>query len=129
MTANIMIRAMTYLLFFGLTSMIFSMFWVSTSGMDAASVAEQLESIGMQIPGYRSDKKSMEVVLNRYIPYLAIVGGFIIGVFAAVADFMGVIGSGTGMLLTVMILYNYYEQLSAENLEGAHPVVRKILGE
>jgi len=128
LTSNEVIRAITYLLFFGLMSMIFSMFWVSTSGMDAASVADQLESIGMQIPGYRSDKKSMEVVLNRYIPYLAILGGFVIGVFAAVADFMEVIGSGTGMLLTVMILYNYYEQLSAENLEGAHPLVKKILG-
>jgi preprotein translocase subunit SecY len=109
--------------------MVFSVFWVSTSGMDAASVAEQLESIGMQIPGYRSDKKSMEAVLNRYIPYLAVLGGLLVGILAATADFLGVIGSGTGMLLTVMILYNYYEQLSAENLEGAHPLVKKILGE
>jgi len=122
-------RAFTYLLFFSMLAMVFSIFWVSTSGMDAASVAEQLESIGMQIPGYRSDKKSMEVVLNRYIPYLAVIGGIAIGVFAATADFIGVIGSGTGILLTVMILYNYYEQLSAENLEGAHPFVKKILGE
>lgn len=129
LTSMEMTRALTYLAFFGLMTTIFSVFWVSTSGMDAGSVAEQLESIGMQIPGYRSDKKSMEVVLNRYIPYLAVLGGLLIGVFAAVADFVGVIGSGTGMLLTVMILYNYYEQLSAENLEGAHPLVRKVLGE
>lgn len=128
-TSTELVRALTYLTFFGLVTTIFSVFWVSTSGMDAASVAEQLESIGMQIPGYRSDKKSMEMVLNRYIPYLAVLGGLLIGIFAAIADFVGVIGSGTGILLTVMILYNYYEQLSAENLEGAHPMVRKVLGE
>jgi preprotein translocase subunit SecY len=83
----------------------------------------------MQIPGYRSDKKSMEAVLNRYIPYLAVLGGLMVGFLAALADFLGVIGSGTGILLTVMILYNYYEQLSAENLEGAHPLVKRFLGE
>jgi preprotein translocase subunit SecY len=129
LTSNEIIRAFTYLIFLSITAMVFSVFWVSTSGMDAASVAEQLESIGMQIPGYRSDKKSMEAVLNRYIPYLAVLGGLLVGILAATADFLGVIGSGTGMLLTVMILYNYYEQLSAENLEGAHPLVKKILGE
>jgi preprotein translocase subunit SecY len=123
------VRAFTYLIFFSIIAMVFSVFWVSTSGMDAASVAEQLESIGMQIPGYRSDKKSMEAVLKRYIPYLAVLGGLLVGILAALADFLGVIGSGTGMLLTVMILYNYYEQLSAENLEGAHPIVKRILGE
>jgi preprotein translocase subunit SecY len=41
---------------------------------------------------------------------------------------MGAIGSGTGILLTVMIIYNYYEELSNQPLEDAHPLVRKILG-
>ena len=129
LTNDEIIRAFTYLIFLSVIAMIFSVFWVSTAGMDAASVAEQLESIGMQIPGYRSDKKSMEAVLNRYIPYLAVLGGLLVGALAAIADFLNVIGSGTGILLTVMILYNYYEQLSAQNLEGAHPIVKRILGE
>ncbi len=128
-TSNEIIRAFTYLIFFSLVAMIFSVFWVSTAGMDASSVATQLESSGLQIPGYRSDKKSMEIVLNRYIPYLAFLGGIIIGMLAAVAELLGVIGGGTGILLTVMILYDYYQRLSAENLEGAHPFIRKILGE
>ncbi len=120
---------LTYTIFMVLGASIFSIFWVSTSGMDAASVAEQLESIGMQIPGYRADKKSMEKVLNRYIPTLAFLGGALVGLLAAFADFTGALGSGTGILLTVMIIYNYYEILSAENLEEAHPLIRKIIGE
>ena len=119
----------TYTLFMVVCASIFSIFWVNTSGMDAASVAEQLESIGMQIPGYRGDKKSMEKVLNRYIPTLALLGGALVGLLAAFADFTGALGTGTGILLTVMIIYNYYEMLRAENLEEAHPIVRKILGE
>jgi preprotein translocase subunit SecY len=126
-TSSEVVRALTYLTFLSLTAMVFSVFWVSTSGMDAASVAEQIGSIGMQIPGYRSDKKTMEGVLNRYIPALAVLGGLSIGLLAAFADFTGAIGTGTGILLTVMIVYNYYEELSAQPLEDAHPLVRKIL--
>jgi preprotein translocase subunit SecY len=126
-TSSEVVRAFTYLAFLSVMAMTFSVFWVSTSGMDAASVAEQIESIGMQIPGYRSDKKTMEGVLNRYIPALAVLGGLAVGALAALADFTGAIGTGTGILLTVMIVYNYYEELSAQPLEDAHPWVRKIL--
>ena len=124
-----LVRALTYLTFLSVACMIFSVFWVSTSGMDPASVAEQIENIGMQIPGYRRDKKTIEGVLKRYIPALALLGGLLVGLLAAFADFTGAIGSGTGILLTVMIIYNNYEELKQQRLEEAHPVIRKILGE
>jgi len=89
-----LLRALTYTTFMAIFAMIFSVFWVSTSGMDAASIAEQIESIGMQIPGYRRDKRIMESVLNRYIPALAVIGGLLVGLFAALADFTGALGSG-----------------------------------
>lgn len=123
------IRAMTYTLFLVIGSVIFSVFWVSTAGMGASTVAKQLDSAGMQIPGYRRDPKVMEAVLNRYIPHLAVLGGIAIGLLASFADLVGAIGTGTGILLTVMIVYNYYEQLQHEKLDDAHPVIRKILGE
>jgi preprotein translocase subunit SecY len=109
--------------------MIFSYFWINTSGMDPASVAEQIDAIGLHIPGYRSDKRIMENVLKRYIPPLAVLGGLVVGLLAAFADFLGAIGTGTGILLTVMIIYNYYEELSMQKGEEMHPIIRKILGE
>ncbi len=127
-TSEIM-RAVSYTLFLCICAMIFSVFWVSTSGMDAASVAEQLEGIGLQIPGYRRNKVIMESVLNKYIPALAVLGGLAVGLLAAFADFTGALGTGTGMLLTVMIVYNYYEELRAQRLDEAHPLVRKVFGE
>ncbi|MBI5872482.1 preprotein translocase subunit SecY, partial [archaeon] len=124
-----LLRGLTYLIFLSISAMIFSIFWISTSGMDSASVAEQIESIGMYIPGYRPDKKTMEGVLQKYIPALAVMGGLAVGLLAAMADFTGAIGTGTGILLTVMIIYNYYEELSVQKLDDAHPLVRKVLGE
>ena len=123
------IRALTYTLFLAIGAMIFSVFWVKTAGMGADTVAKQLDSAGMQIPGYRRDQKVMAAVLNRYIPPLSVMGGLAIGLLAAFADLIGAVGTGTGILLTVMIVYNYYEQLQREKLDDAHPLVRKIVGE
>jgi preprotein translocase subunit SecY len=33
------------------------------------------------------------------------------------------------MLLTVMIVYNYYEELRSQRLDEAHPLVRRLFGE
>lgn len=118
------VRMFTYLLFFVTFSTIFSIFWVNTSGMDSDSVAEQIEGMGMQIPGFRRDPRIIREVLNRYIPVLAVVGGITIGLIAAMADFTGAIGTGTGILLTVMIIYNFYEIIAARYVEEIHPSLR-----
>ena len=123
------LRSITYFLFYVILSTVFSIFWVNTSGMDSESVANQISGIGMHIPGYRSDEKSMKQVLDKYIPNLAVIGGFLIGVIAALANFTGALGTGTGILLAVMIIYNYYEELSNQDLEGANPIVKRFLGE
>ena len=60
----------------------------------------------MTIQGYQ--EKSIISTLNRYIPVAAILGGMIIGLISIFADLLGAIGSGTGILLSVSILYGYY---------------------
>ena len=128
-TPQEILRIMTYVAFLTIASTIFAIFWVNTAGMDSKSVAEQIESTGMQIPGYRKHPQIMESVLNKYIPYLTVMGGFSVGLLASLADLTGALGTGTGILLTVMIIYNMYKQLENENLENAHPLVRKFVGE
>jgi protein transport protein SEC61 subunit alpha len=53
-------------------------------------------------------------MLKRYIPVAATFGGMCIGALTIIADFMGVIGSGTGILLAVTIIYGYFEQFKKE---------------
>jgi len=120
------LRAITYLLAMVMGATVFSIFWVSTSGMDARSVAEQIEGMGMQIPGFRRDPRIVEQVLNRYIPTLAIISGIFIGLLASLADFTGALGGGTGILLTVMIVYSLYEQISTRYTADMHPAIRKF---
>ena len=42
-----------------------------------------------------------------------------IGALTIVADFMGAIGSGTGILLAVTIIYQYFETYEKERAAGA----------
>ena len=74
--------------------------------------------------------------LNRYIPTAAAFGGLCIGALSVLADFMGAIGyvnrldltgkllmytifsrSGTGILLAVTIIYQYFEIFVKEQSE------------
>ncbi|MDI6826410.1 MAG: preprotein translocase subunit SecY [Candidatus Aenigmarchaeota archaeon] len=128
-SSKLILRALIYMTFMISCCTIFSVFWVNTSGMDAESVADQISSIGMQIPGYRSNPRIIKDVLNRYIPVLTVLGGAAIGFLATFADFTDALGTGTGILLLVTIIYSFYEQLKTERMEGAHPIVRKIMGE
>ncbi len=119
-------RSLAYLLILVGGSVVFSIFWVTTSGMDSRAVAEQIEGMGMQIPGFRRDPRIIEQVLERYIPTLTIISGFFIGLLAAIADFTGALGTGTGILLTVMIIYQLYESIATRYVEDMHPAVRKF---
>ncbi|MCK5474785.1 MAG: preprotein translocase subunit SecY, partial [Candidatus Aenigmarchaeota archaeon] len=121
-------RVIVYTSFMVLGSMLFSIFWVSTSGMDSSSVAKQIQRSGMQIPGFRRDPRVIERVLERYIPALAVLGGAFVGFLAAFADFSGALTSGTGLLLAVMIVFQLYEQLAQQHMEDMHPMLRKFMG-
>lgn len=55
--------------------------------------------------------------VSRYIPTAAAFGGMCIGALTVVADFLGAIGSGTGILLAVTIIYQYYEMFTKEQYQ------------
>ncbi|MBU3905342.1 MAG: preprotein translocase subunit SecY [Nanoarchaeota archaeon] len=122
------IRSITYMSVMIIGSVIFSMFWVITSGMDAKSVAEQFKSSSIAIPGFRRDPRIIERVLNRYIPSLTILGGAFVGFLAGFADLTSALGTGTGILLTVMIVFQFYEQIASQHMEDLHPSLRKFMG-
>lgn len=54
---------------------------------------------------------------SRYIPTAAAFGGLCIGGLSVMADFLGAIGSGTGILLAVTIIYQYFEIFVKEQSE------------
>ena len=108
---------------------VFSLIWLEVGGLGPAKVAKQLMDSGMQIPGYRRSGRPIEAILKRYIPVVTVLGGVIVGLVAGVSDFFGAFGSGTGILLTCGIIYQYYELLMRERAAEMFPAFRRILGE
>ncbi|NJE84965.1 preprotein translocase subunit SecY [Thermococcus sp. CX2] len=119
-------RALVYALMTIGWSVIFGFLWVELTGLDAKSIARQLQSAGLQIPGFRRDPRILERVLNRYIPYVTFLGSFTLALVAVLADFLGALGTGTGILLTVGILYRFYEEIAREQATEMFPMLRKF---
>ncbi len=123
-----LLRATTYILTMVVGSILFSIFWVNTTGMDAKSVAEQFKSSYLSIPGFRRDPRIIERVLERYISALTILGGAAVGFLAGFADLTSALGTGTGILLTVMIIIQFFEAIAAQHMEDMNPALRKFIG-
>jgi preprotein translocase subunit SecY len=122
------LRAVTYLVGLVVLCMAFAWLWINMTGMGPRDIAKQLDSSGMLIPGFRRDIRVMEQVLSRYITVVTILGGAAIGALAATADFLGALGSGTGILLTVGILYGLYEEIAREQVAEMFPAIRRFFG-
>ena len=123
------VHALIYLGILIVFCAIFSLIWLEVGGLGPSKVAQQLMDSGMQIPGYRRSGRPIEAILKRYIPVVTVLGGIIVALVAGLADFLGVFGSGTGILLSVGIIYQYYELLMRERAAEMYPAFRRILGE
>jgi preprotein translocase subunit SecY len=122
------VRYAVYAVLLILFCVVFSWVWLEVGGLDPKTVAKQLVDSGMQVPGFRRSEKPIESILKRYIPIVTLLGGFIVGLLAAAADFFGAFGTGTGILLSVGIIYQYYQQIMSERIEEIYPGIRRFLG-
>jgi len=123
------IRAAVYLAILVAFCAVFSLIWLEVGGLGPEKVAQQLMDSGMQIPGHRRSGRPIQAILKRYIPVVTVLGGIIVGLVAGIADFLGVFGTGTGILLSVGIIYQYYELLMRERAAEMFPAFRRIIGE
>lgn len=121
------LQAFVYLIAMVIGCVIFSYFWVQTAGMDSRSQAKQMMSSGLQIPGFRRDQRVLERLLDRYIGPLTVMGGISIGILASAADILGALSRGTGILLAVMIIYRFYEEIARDHMMDMHPSLRKFM--
>lgn len=98
-----------YITFILISCALFSKTWIEVSGSGVGDVARNLKDQGYYIDGMRD--QSMKDILKRSIPIAATFGGMCIGALTIFADFVGAIGSGTGILLAVTIIYGIYEEI------------------
>jgi len=101
------IHTILYILFMTSVCAIFSKTWIEVSGSGPRDIAKQLKDQQLVMAGHREG--SMYKELKRVIPTAAALGGAVLGLLSVAADLMGAIGSGTGILMAVTIIYSYWE--------------------
>ncbi len=127
-SADAIINILVFTIAMLILCVLFGRFWVDMSNMGAKSVAGQLQNVGLHIPGFRRDPRVIEMVLERYIPVVTVLGSMAVGILAIFADLTGALGTGTGILLTVGILYRMYEELAAQQAFEAMPALKGLMG-
>jgi preprotein translocase subunit SecY len=121
-------QAISHIIFYMFFSAMFSVFWVKTSGMDAMNQAQNILNSGLQIPGFRKDKRILESILARYVMPLTVMGGMAIGLLAALADILGALVAGTALLLGIMITFQFYQNIAQQHALDMNPALKKMMG-
>ncbi len=122
------LRAVIYLVIFIFLCISLGKIWVEVSGLSPRDIAQQIIDSGMQVPGFRSSPKIVERILKRYIPTLIILNGIIIALLSFMADSLGALTSGTGLLIAIGIIHQYAETISKEVAAEQYPSMRGFLG-
>ncbi len=122
------LRAVIYLLIFIVLCISLGKVWVDVSGLAPRDIAQQIIDSGMQVPGFRSSSKIVERILKRYIPTLIVLNGIIIALLSFMADSLGALTSGTGLLIAIGIVHQYAETISKEVAAEQYPSMRGFLG-
>jgi protein transport protein SEC61 subunit alpha len=91
--------------------------WIDLAGSAPRDVCRQLQEQEMTIEG-GSREEMMKRYLSRYIKSAATFGGFCLGALCIIADTMGAIGTGTGIVLAVTIIFQIFEQIAKEKERG-----------
>ena len=122
------LHALAYTLLICSTCALLALAWVEASGMSARTQAENIVRSGLQIPGFRGAPSVIEKYLARYIENLTWISGVFVALIAALGDIFGVLGGGTGILLMVGILYQYYQLMVRERALEMYPALKQFLG-
>jgi len=121
-------QTFVHILFYMALAATFSVFWIKTSGMDASNQAQNILKSGLQIPGFRKDERILESILSRYVMPLTVMGGLAIGLLASVANVLGTLTGGTALLLGIMIIFQFYQNIAQQHAMDMNPAMKKLMG-
>ncbi len=122
------LQGVIHMISFIILCTMFSVFWVKSSGMDAKAQAKKIASSGLQVAGFRQDIRILESILDRYVMPLTIMGGAAIGLLASFTNLLGALVSGTAILLVIMIMFQFYQNIAQQHMTDMNPAMRKFMG-
>jgi len=110
------LHGIIYILTILIACAVFSKTWTEIGGQSPKDVLKNLQSQNLTAVG--GSDQLLYKRLNRHINIAASLGGICVGVLTILADFLGAIGSGTGILLSCNIIFEVYEAVMREREKG-----------
>jgi preprotein translocase subunit SecY len=120
--------SITYVIIFLVLCILFGLLWIEIAGLNPEAQAENLINAGLDIPGMRRNPKILASYLTRYIYPLTVFSSIVVAAISIVGDIFGSYGTGTGILLAVGILFNYYQMLLYERTIEMYPMLKRLVG-
>ena len=87
----------------------FTQTMVDLTGKGAIDMAKNLKNQGFFLEGIRENEESIVKQLQKLIPTVSFLSGMLIAMLQILADLIGAIGSGTGILLLVSTILQVQE--------------------
>ncbi|MEM2024850.1 MAG: preprotein translocase subunit SecY [Desulfurococcaceae archaeon] len=121
-------RLIVYSILVIVLAIVFGFLWVEVAGLNPATQARQLIESGFEVPGFRKNPKILEQILAKYIYPLTVLSSIIVALVAITSDVLGAYGTGTGLLLAVGILQQYYGLIAYERSLEMYPLLKRMVG-
>ena len=109
------LRSIVYVLIILYISGLFTQLMVNLMGKGAIDMARGLRHEGFFIEGIKENEESIYKRLQRIIPTVSFLSGMLIAALQILADLIGAIGSGTGILLLVSTILEAFEDNERKN--------------
>ena len=108
------LKSVVYIFFILYISGLFTQTVVAIMGKGASDLARGLKHEGFFLEGMKENEESIYKRLNKIIPTVSFLSGMLIAALQILADLIGAIGSGTGILLLVSTILEVQENNDEE---------------
>lgn len=122
------LRTLVFAISWLILGLFFGFIWVEIAGLSPRQQAENLVRSGMELPGLRRNVKLLERILAKYIYPLTVISSLLVAAMAVLADIFGAYGTGSGLVLLVGIVYNFYQTLAYERTLEMYPMLQRLIG-
>ena len=119
------LKSFVYVFLILYVSGLFTETMVNITGKGASDMARGLKHEGFFIEGIKENEESIYKKLNKIIPTVSFLSGMLIAALQILADLIGAIGSGTGILLLVSTILEVHENNEGKNKKGIVNILKE----
>ena len=112
------LRSLIYTCFVLVVCASLSRLYIMVTGENGAKLYRHFKAENLKVMNKDTDAEAIKL-LNKYTSSSSILGGLCVGALTILAELLGALGGGTGLLLCASILTKFIENFFVENKRKA----------